>query len=1239
MAKVQEKLPLLFSRKRNIGYALIALLLIAPLASIIVPSAQPQNESQTWYNADWHKRRPITIDNTLNPNNLTNFQIKINLNYDSDMKTDFSDLRFTETGNSTLIPYWIESYTPSTSATIWIRVPNIPASNTTTIHMYYDNPIASDASNGTDSFEFFDNFPGNSLNPTKWTEDAVGNITHTVNNYFRFEDATKSGQTYWIADGNGRGSQHHAQWTPISNFIVDFTSRINDLTATDRGQGFFGLLAPDNTVIGVAGHQDHNDAISPSRAVVVENAASSLSLGISTYNRIYFKGVSATDSTNWRIMNNGSTLRFYDNDGPYLEAPISSSVSKLAIIAGAWEPNSYIDYVQESNMRIRKYTPLEPTSQVGFEEDYRMKAKITWWNPVWRYRKPINLTENSGTTLSNYQVKLTIDYIASKMNPDFSDLRFIDKDQTSILPYWIESAIPSVSAVVWIKVPNIPASGNQTIYMYYGNPSTNSIANGKATFEFYEDFETEYEGPSLWTDKQPLPDPRADPSAAVYNGKIYVFGGYYFGTGDVRRETYEYDPLLNSWTRKADMPSARWGPIAVEFNGLIYVFSGTVNVNEVYNPTTETWTTKNPPPFYSNQGLMAAKYGDRIHLFYNLNHYEYDPATDSYTPKAPMPTPRTWAACAVVGNRIYLIGGYRDTVGAVNANEAYDPATNSWTTQAPMPTGKYGGGREQPVINGRIYVTHGRSVEFYVSNYVYDPSTNSWEQKSPAVHPRAGSAAAVINNKMYVIGGVVIREGEIPTGLNYNEQYDPATDTWIESPWNFSDPSKVKRDPSAKYEGGYGLLVYENETSSIQFAEHPQNFSTCAVDFYWDVTDALGVNTTQPKGRLLLADANNPNNGALYYYEESGAKFYWYREGLYTLLHYGSWNTWYPITVVWSGTNSRVVINGIEHSVSAAQISSDRIYFDTMQQTKMFVDLLRVRKHASLPPAATFGAEEEPATIQSCDSSGNMKASFSAGEALYVKGSNLKENTDYKIYIVNDVAQWNDGDPIPTRITGTTSTVYSDNLGDIQPTLIWNSTLVGNYDIILDVFENGLYDSSFDALNSFEVTAPLLHDIAVINISPSETSTGRGYFLPINVTVANQGDFTEDVNLTVFANDTAVDTLSVTLGRGQSSTVNASWNTTGFSLANYVISSYATPVLGETDISDNTLNSTNVFVTIPGDVNNDRLVDVHDMWELGKAYASDKTDPEWNPNADINNDGTVDNDDIRIINGSLGQRW
>jgi len=82
----------------------------------------------------------------------------VNIQYDSDMNNDFSDLRFTDSDKVTLISYWVESYVQSDHAVVWIKIPSIPASSVKTIYMYYGNPQASSESNPGDTFDVFINF-------------------------------------------------------------------------------------------------------------------------------------------------------------------------------------------------------------------------------------------------------------------------------------------------------------------------------------------------------------------------------------------------------------------------------------------------------------------------------------------------------------------------------------------------------------------------------------------------------------------------------------------------------------------------------------------------------------------------------------------------------------------------------------------------------------------------------------------------------------------------------------------------------------------------------------------------------------------------------------------------------------------------------------------------------------------------------------------------------------------------
>jgi hypothetical protein len=135
-------------------------------------------------------------------------------------------------------------------------------------------------------------------------------------------------------------------------------------------------------------------------------------------------------------------------------------------------------------------TSLEPTTSVGAEE--------SWYFTSWSRRAPVTVN-NAGSGLTDYQVRVDVTYDAD-MNPDFSDIRFVDSDGSTELSHWRESYVDSTSAIFWVKVPSIP-SGSKVIYMYYGNAAASSASDGDATFEFFDDFEEHAAGeiPDGWT--------------------------------------------------------------------------------------------------------------------------------------------------------------------------------------------------------------------------------------------------------------------------------------------------------------------------------------------------------------------------------------------------------------------------------------------------------------------------------------------------------------------------------------------------------------------------------------------------------------------------------------------------------------------------------------------------------------------------------------------------------------------
>jgi len=209
----------------------------------------------------------------------------------------------------------------------------------------------------------------------------------------------------------------------------------------------------------------------------------------------------------------------------------------------------------------------------------------------------------------------------------------------------------------------------------------------------------------------------------------------------------------DTWTKKASMHVARSKLGVAVVNGKIYAIGGDARSGK--------W------PYV---GSIVG------------TNEEYDPATDTWTFKASMPTPRYGFAIAVYQNKIYCIGGIKSVGSAgwkgTGVTEVYDPATNTWETKTAMPTARFE--LQANVVNGKIYLIGGYVPELSAFpnatsslNEVYDPATDSWTTKAPIPVATRDYPSAVVDNKIYVIGGL----SSSPKS-NLNQIYDPETDTW-----------------------------------------------------------------------------------------------------------------------------------------------------------------------------------------------------------------------------------------------------------------------------------------------------------------------------------------------------------------------------------------------------------------------------------------------------------------------------
>lgn len=113
---------------------------------------------------------------------------------------------------------------------------------------------------------------------------------------------------------------------------------------------------------------------------------------------------------------------------------------------------------------------------------------------VWQYNRMIKIDNTADSALTDHQVKIELNsanFDFGKANSNGDDIRFTEENKKTEIPnYWIESWDKEGEvAIVWVKVPYVPASSTKKIYIHYGNSSAVSISNGNSTFEFFDDFE------------------------------------------------------------------------------------------------------------------------------------------------------------------------------------------------------------------------------------------------------------------------------------------------------------------------------------------------------------------------------------------------------------------------------------------------------------------------------------------------------------------------------------------------------------------------------------------------------------------------------------------------------------------------------------------------------------------------------------------------------------------------------
>lgn len=223
------------------------------------------------------------------------------------------------------------------------------------------------------------------------------------------------------------------------------------------------------------------------------------------------------------------------------------------------------------------------------------------------------------------------------------------------------------------------------------------------------------------------PTARHENAFVEFDGKFYLIGGRGERPVDI------YDPAANSWSEGAAAPMEIHHFQAVAHGGKIYVVGA--------------WTGGFP----DERGIE--------------NVLIYDPAQDSWStgPEIPKDRRRGGAGVVTYGDQIYVVAGNRGGHGphatAVDWFDRFDPSSGAWETLAPAPNGR--DHFHAAVLGDKLYAVGGRDsgVEGFIDSTlaavdVYDFSAGQWSTlDAPLRTERAGSTTVPVGEHIVITGG------------------------------------------------------------------------------------------------------------------------------------------------------------------------------------------------------------------------------------------------------------------------------------------------------------------------------------------------------------------------------------------------------------------------------------------------------------------------------------------------------
>ena len=293
----------------------------------------------------------------------------------------------------------------------------------------------------------------------------------------------------------------------------------------------------------------------------------------------------------------------------------------------------------------------------------------------------------------------------------------------------------------------------------------------------------------------------------------------------------------NVWLEATPLSFSRQNVPGVALNGRILLLGGLANPNgyrwvirdvSVYDPETDAWSPGTPMPIARAHASVAVV-GNRLYVtggftgsgFASSRVFIYDAAADAWEQASRMPTRRGGLATIALNGLVYAIGGGNDRDGQVATNEVYDPVTGEWSTLPSMPTSRDRMGAT--VHEDEIYTFGGRRDGVALDAVeIFDPDANRWRSADPMPVPLSGSAAVSLGSRIYLFGGIPIGSDPAVEVRSEVWRYHPGSDEWDVLPSNMPTPRQsmaaiVYQDRIYLIGGGVGSGGFEPSSANEVF--------------------------------------------------------------------------------------------------------------------------------------------------------------------------------------------------------------------------------------------------------------------------------------------------------------------------------------------------------------------------------------------------------------------------------------